>query len=288
MFWYVFIIVICSLIIIGSIVLRRMRLRAGELLMVETAFPSKAGEGGAARFCFISDLHISMMPVKWGAILDAVKESGGKFLLITGDLVNKISEFELAKQFIMTMTMGAGIPVIITMGNHDNDAAEAFPGGRDAFMAELKALPGDVRVLDDEYTVVDGVMVGGLNDFHYSDRDRRELIKEWEGIAASKGLELFIATHNADVLLELGEDEELSRGVAGVLAGHTHGGQMKMFRNLEFSVLKKDKLPRQGIYYGRHLVNGYELYITSGVGCSLGPWRSGTNPEVVVVISAPM
>ena len=286
-----------------------MSRRATELNVVETVFKNngsgeKPGTDNVsekrepARFCFISDVHISMMPVKWGDILAAVKEADPEFLLITGDLVNRPGDIERAKQFIFTLSAGAQIPVIITLVNHDNDVARKLPGGRQEFIREFTSLKGDVRVLDDESTVVGNVLIGGLNDASARERPCGALIREWSDAAAEKGLEFVLATHNADLLLEYEQCEEndpdgekpVSAGAEPRFAfcGHTHGGQIRLVRGIEFSLLKKDKLPRRGIYYGRHTVGGFDVYITSGIGCAMFPMRYGTNPEVVVVILSRM
>jgi len=319
MFWYIFIIIICALVIAASFLVRAMSRRASELNVVETVFKtSQEHEIDApgstktepvrpekSRFCFISDVHISMMPVKWGDILTAVKEAEPEFLLITGDLVNKPGDIERAKQFIFTLSVGAEIPVIITLGNHDNDVAAGLPGGKAEFRQEFTSLKGDVRVLDDEYTVVGNVLIGGLNDASARERPCAPLIGEWEKAAKEKGLSFVLATHNADLLLEAGEKSgqektpsvtrpihpEEEKSVCSsrfAFCGHTHGGQIRLVRGIEFSLLKKDKLPKQGIFYGRHSVNGFDVYITSGVGCAMFPLRYGTNPEVVVVILSRM
>ena len=319
MFWYIFIIIICALVIAASFLVRAMSRRASELNVVETVFktlqePEIDAPGSTktetlrhekSRFCFISDVHISMMPVKWGDILTAVKEAEPEFLLITGDLVNKPGDIERAKQFIFTLSVGAEIPVIITLGNHDNDVAAGLPGGKAEFRQEFTSLKGDVRVLDDEYTVVGNVLIGGLNDASARERPCAPLIGEWEKAAKEKGLSFVLATHNADLLLEAGESSGQEKTASGTrpippeeekpvcssrfaFCGHTHGGQIRLVRGIEFSLLKKDKLPKQGIFYGRHSVNGFDVYITAGVGCAMFPLRYGTNPEVVVVILSRM
>ncbi len=319
MFWYIFIIIICALVIAASFLVRAMSRRASELNVVETVFktsqePEIDAHGSAktepvrpekSRFCFISDVHISMMPVKWGDILTAVKEAEPEFLLITGDLVNKPGDIERAKQFIFTLSVGAEIPVIITLGNHDNDVAAGLPGGKAEFRQEFTSLKGDVRVLDDECTVVGNVLIGGLNDASARERPCAPLIGEWEKAAKEKGLSFVLATHNADLLLEAGESSGQEKPASGTrpippeeekpvcssrfaFCGHTHGGQIRLVRGIEFSLLKKDKLPKQGIFYGRHSVSGFDVYITAGVGCAMFPLRYGTNPEVVVVILSQM
>ena len=289
MFWFVFTIIICSLIIASSFIVRKMGKNAGELNIVTETFSGKK-QGAGARFCHISDIHIAMMPVRWGDVLQAVKEEKPEFILITGDLVNKPSDLEAAKQFVLTLSLGAGVPVIITLGNHDLEVANILPGGKQEFIDTFTALRGDVRVADDGYTVVGNVLVGGLNDLSCGSDAPEKLIRSWGETARGGGLYYVLATHNADILLSPGvfgaADED--RSPLCVLCGHTHGGQIRMVKNVEFNVLKKDQLPKKGIFYGRHNVKGYDVYITSGLGCAMFPLRSGTRPEVVVVNIPPM
>ncbi len=286
MFWYIFTIVICSLVIAGSFIARKMSRNAAELNIVTETFRS-SGRAKPQKFCFISDVHISMMPVKWGDILTAIKEEDPEFVLITGDLVNKTRDIERARQFVLTIALGAEVPVIITPGNHDNDVAASLNGGKKEFIDAFTSLKADVRVIDDGYTVVGSVLIGGLNDFNSACEDPGKLIDSWSRIAKDGSYDFVLATHNADMLLKQ-DVANASCAVSGegpscVLCGHTHGGQIRLVRHIEFKTLKKDVLPKKGIYYGRHKVGPYEVYITSGLGCAMFPLRHGTRPEVVVV-----
>ncbi|MBO5077854.1 MAG: metallophosphoesterase [Clostridia bacterium] len=315
MFWYIFTICCCVLIIVLIFVLRRMRRNAGELQIVREVFAAPgngtgidaaatgadaagidAAEAGNTRFCFISDVHIAAMPVPWSHILEAVRQMDPAFILITGDLANEPKELESAKHFIFCLSSGAGVPVLITPGNHDNIVAAQLPGGKAEFVDTFTSLPGDVRVLDDNYTVVADTLIGGLSDLRSRVTPAGELIEEWSRIAAERGLKFILASHNADILLS--GDNAVDRAARdvnaplplpayapyGVFCGHTHGGQIRLVAGLEFKVLKDDKLPKQGIFYGRHDVGGYPLLLTSGLGCALLRLRSGTRPEVGEII----
>ena len=322
MFWYIFTICCCVLIIVLIFMLRRMRRNAGELQVVREVFAapgSKAGGGdkvdagaidaadaaGATRFCFFSDVHIAAMPVPWSHILEAARQMDPAFILITGDLANKPEELESAKHFIFCLSSGTGVPVLITPGNHDNVVAAQLPGGKAEFVDTFTSLPGDVRVLDDNYTVVADTLIGGLSDMRTRVTPAGGLIEEWSRIAAAQGLKFILASHNADILLSgdnadilLSGDNAVDRAAGdvnvplplpayapyGVFCGHTHGGQIRLVAGLEFKVIKDDKLPKQGIFYGRHDVGGFPLLLTSGLGCALFRLRSGTRPEVVEVI----
>ena len=83
-------------------------------------------------------------------------------------------------------------------------------------------------------------------------------------------------THNPDLALHLPN----LNGLTLLLAGHTHGGQVRVPFNIEFAILKKDVLPKKKIYYGVHEFNGNKMYITSGIGCSFLPIRFRSKAEI--------
>ena len=69
-----------------------------------------------------------------------------------------------------------------------------------------------------------------------------------------------------------------------MLAGHIHGGQIRTPIGIEFSLLRKDILPKKqkviaGVYEGC----GVSLFLSRGVGNILLPLRIGARPEVTVV-----
>ena len=84
-------------------------------------------------------------------------------------------------------------------------------------------------------------------------------------------------THNPDMALEMPGDS-----VDYLLAGHFHGGQIWMPFNMEYKVLRNDKLSRMGIQRGLHRVNGINLYINRGLGNVLFPLRFLSRPEITV------
>ena len=283
MFWYYFIPAVCAAAAVLIVALEKMAKNAADLRLVEV-FPEKI-EGYRSKiysdlsFCQISDLHIGHMNAQWGRILEAVKSTSPEFIVITGDLLNKAGEIDEVKDFLYCISAGSGVPILITPGNHDN---EAFPGG--ALAAALEDVPGDVRVLDDAYTVIGGTLILGLADHRSRSGSPQELIDRCAGIASENGLNYIVATHNPD-LLQYGGEKLTAPEEPPVLtvAGHTHAGQVKLPFKMEFTLLKKDKLPLEGICYGPYMYGGFPLYITSGLGCSLFSLRSGTRPEVVKI-----
>ena len=280
----IILIIILALLAVLFFLLNRMRKAAADLNLVRIGLKQSCGSERASRFCLISDIHISKMTVPWGTVLEAVKECSPEFILITGDLVNTVSDIEAARDFIFTLAMGTGLPVLITAGNHDNSVACELPGGREELFKRFTDMPGDVRVLDNESCVIGGALVLGLDDVQHFGGDAQDEVNKCAQKAAENGLNFILATHSADLLVRGAAPLKTpSEGISGVLCGHTHGGQIRLAAGLEFGLLKNDILPRRGIYYGPHEVEGFPVYITSGLGCALFPLRMGTRPEVVLV-----
>jgi len=67
--------------------------------------------------------------------------------------------------------------------------------------------------------------------------------------------------------------------VAITLAGHTHGGQVRI---LGYAPLAPSPLSRRYLY-GQFLEQGRRLIVSGGLGCSWWPVRFGAPPEIVLV-----
>ena len=88
------------------------------------------------------------------------------------------------------------------------------------------------------------------------------------------GVPLIALTHNPDVFVRLPSNVPL------LLAGHTHGGQVRF--PLIGSVVQSSRL---GDRYARGHVfeDGHHLFVTSGIGTSIMPVRFGVTPEIVLL-----
>jgi predicted MPP superfamily phosphohydrolase len=90
-----------------------------------------------------------------------------------------------------------------------------------------------------------------------------------EGTAAP----VLLLSHNPDLFFEAAR-----RGVALVLAGHTHGGQIRL-RGLP--VLFRQS--RYRLDEGRFRTSGTELVVSRGLGAVGLPWRVACAPEAVLL-----
>ncbi len=274
-------ILICSCILFALVMMACMLMmrRAKRLTTVQQTVNGHPEH--PCVFAFISDLHVAHLAVPWGNIVDTLVDAHPEFVLITGDLCNRIEETGRAACFIDLLAAKVRVPIYITLGNHDNGIFREQPALRRAFIQELEALSPLVRVVDNDFVLHRDVLIGGLDDVHTAPHNAGALVTQWGELAASKNLPFILATHNADLLLQLAQVPVALRPALTV-CGHTHGGQIRTPFNLEFALLKQDILPKKGYFYGRLNYEGFPLYITSGLGCSLLPIRSGSNAEVVI------
>lgn len=267
--------ILCALIMMACMLMMR---QAQRLLVTQKEV---TGKGTPCTFALLSDIHIATMPVAMRKIVDAVKRSRPDFVVITGDLCNRLQETGRAAYFIDVLTRNIQVPIYITFGNHENKIFEGKPDLRKAYIRELSLLSPQIKILEEDAVVYGSVLIGGLNDVHTCTADVAGLVSAWGKKAEDEDLSFVLATHNADMLLKLQSVPEEYRPHLTV-CGHTHGGQIHTPFNLEFTVLKKGRLPKEGYFYGFHDYKGFPLYITSGLGCSLLPIRFGSFAEVAI------
>ena len=104
-------------------------------------------------------------------------------------------------------------PVIAVFGNHD------LIGGSEGLAAILRKR--DITILrDDTYQLIGGPLLVGTRDFNYESGARTAL----QRITGST--KVILMTHNPDIVLALNDAEK--KKIAFGLAGHTHGGQIRI------------------------------------------------------------
>lgn len=256
-------------------------------------------DGKSAVIALISDLHISCNPVQSSEIINAVNYSDPDCIVFAGDFVNRFRDLDRAVKYIRDISEHTRKPLYFVLGNHDEESVSAASSSdtgnvsgnmREKFISRFESLP-NVRFIENTPTNIPGteVSICGLRDFRSAvseadsgniPREIPDFLEKWISGASSQNFKTVLVTHNADILTVL-SDCTVKPDLT--LCGHTHAGQIRMPFGLEFKALRHDKLPRRGIYYGAHNFEGYNLYITSGLGCSLAPLRFGTNPEVAII-----
>ena len=245
---------------LGRVVLRDVKI---------TVSPWPAALSGL-RIAVLSDLHIGaprMGPEALRRIVDRVRLRAPDLAVVLGDLVVhrvKGGHF-VAPEVTSKILADLGAPTFAVLGNHDHqlDAARV-----------TRALTGagiTVLVNDCHAHEVRGqpLQIAGADDCVRGKPDLPRTLA-----AAPAGSPILLLTHSPDLF------PEVPPGVSLMLAGHTHGGQIRL------PFIGAPRVPsRFGQRYARGLIeeNGRKLFVTTGLGTSWMPIRIRVPPEVVII-----
>lgn len=214
------------------------------------------------RVALISDLHVGSPWITLDYLERLVARTNTEkpdVVLLLGDFdINGIPGGEKVAPERWAPILGRlEAPTYAVLGNHDwwNDHRR--------IRGALEA--AGVDVLENEAKRLGRWWLVGVGD-SYTGHDR--VARAFAGVP--KGASVVAMTHTPDVSREIGTRADL------VVAGHTHGGQVRLPWITERH-LKLD------YYRGLYPVSGTSLYVTSGVGTSLLPFRFRVPPEVVIL-----
>jgi uncharacterized protein len=172
--------------------------------------------------------------------------------------------------------LSAKYGVFAVLGNHDSPHSQAVT-------AEFTRV--GYRVLQNEVAVIekDGARLRILGMI-----DHLSLRRGWKGTseharqqveAAGTG-DIMVLQHSPDIINVISGEFSISPDLRLMLAAHTHGGQ------ISFPLVGPPFVPSgYGQKYARGYVreNGVDMFVTSGLGTSIMPFRFGVPPEIVVL-----
>jgi uncharacterized protein len=217
------------------------------------------------RVLLLSDIHTGafLHSEVLGPILDELMRLQPDLVAITGDIVEGRVEDLDGFLPVLAVLSGAPLGAWYCFGNHDY-----FSGEPDRIRELLQSIR--IQTLCNESRGVRGkcgdFVIGGIDDRSLGTPD-------WERLAAPHGPPHLLLAHHPDDFYEAER-----RGVALVLSGHTHGGQIRLpagppiVRHSRFCL-------DEGLY-----VHGSTLLaVTRGLGAVGLPWRWGANPEAVLL-----
>lgn len=234
--------------------------------------PRWPAEQRGLRVALLSDLHVGSPHwtlARTSELVRATNREQPDLILLAGDyLINGVRFGNWVDQESIARVLGglrAPLGVIAVLGNHDwwNDGERV----RRAFEGQ-----GIIVLENRAHAITRGAgrfFVVGLAD----ELTRTiELDRAMEDVA--DGAPLLVLVHEPDVFARLPDRAALT------LAGHTHGGQVKL------PLLGRLVVPsRYGERYaaGHVVEGGRHLFVTTGVGTSIFPVRFGVPPEIAVL-----
>ncbi len=216
----------------------------------------------------ISDLHLGAVhsESRLNKIVEKVNSLKPDVICIAGDFFDTdFKSVQNPDKAIKTLKkLRSTYGTYACFGNHD--------GGKTYKQMEDFLVQANIKLLKDEYTVIDNRMVlAGRMDSHpiggYGKDGRKEVSEVLYGIEAD--MPVIVMDHNPANINEYGKEADV------ILCGHTHRGQLfpgslitDYIYDVDYGYYQKDK-------------NSPHVVVTSGIGYWGIPMRVGTNCEAV-------
>ena len=222
------------------------------------------------RLLHLSDLHLHPGSELAWQVPDLLATVDYDLLCYTGDFINIDADIPAVAQLLDLLPRRA--PAYAVLGNHDYTPFGRGVGTNDAGRLRATLTAAGVTVLSNQaHALYDGALaVVGVDD-PATARDDAEGAMEGVGPGACA----VMLAHSPDVVLRLGR-----RRPDLVLAGHTHGGQIRLPR--VGPLLTLSQLPRH-LAMGLGVYQGVHLFVSRGIGYSGLNMRIGSPAEVTVL-----
>lgn len=235
------------------------------LLVKEYRIKDKLLKG--LKVVFVSDFHIkTYQEARLKRVVELINKQNADIVLSTGDYIAKHSlkatlSVEKIAKYISEIKSKYGY--YTTLGNHDNKKGE----GSIAFALDKYG----IKILKNESISVEvaekNVYIAGIEDYQSGRPSITDALKNTNN-------PVILLTHNPDMFVDVPDNVNLT------LAGHTHGGQIKL------PVIGALIIPsryRNRFAAGYIEENGRKMIVTKGIGTSIIPVRFNCKPEIVVI-----
>jgi predicted MPP superfamily phosphohydrolase len=223
------------------------------------------------KIAVLSDIHAGGSFIderKLRQIVERTNQLQPDLIVICGDYISggrSHHEMDPEKFAPFLKDFRAPLGVYSVLGNHD----WWFDGERVRRALEANG----IKVLENEVATVEtrgtSFWLVGLADLWTRPQRVETTIAN-----VPAGVPLIAITHNPDIF------PQLPQGVSLLLAGHTHGGQVRL--PLIGTIVSVSRFGER--YVSGHIVeNGRHLFVTTGIGTSIYPVRFGVPPEIVLL-----
>jgi hypothetical protein len=218
----------------------------------------------------ISDIHIGTK-FDYKYIIDSFKKAQlltPDFVVYTGDYVSYENEEQFHQlQEVFTHSVKGSLGTVGILGNHDY--GKNWQEQKVADEITLILENSGVRILSNEAREINGLHIIGLDDYWGLNFNPKEILSKHNPELAN-----LVLCHNPDVC-----DLDVWNNFKGwILAGHTHGGQVKPpFLNPPILPVKNKKYTAGEI----DLQDGRTVYINRALG-NLWPVRFNVRPEITI------
>lgn len=262
-YWY-------ALLAILIIALLYMRFEA-TFLKVERIRFSK--DKNALKVVQLSDIHINKLKVSQERITEVLSQENPDILILSGDYIEEPKDIPDFLKFLASIKGHKN--TYLCLGNHDYEAFKDDPEGLSEYIRTLenhgfKILHNETVCFEKNHKKYN---ITGIADIRYNHHDIEKALS-----TCCPDARLTLAfSHNPDIVLQIPRNK-----VDYLLTGHFHGGQIWAPFNLEFKLMRREKLCKMGVRKGLHKINGINLYVNRGLGNVVVPLRFMSRPEITV------
>ena len=215
------------------------------------------------KIALIADLHVGLFtrPSRLRQIFTTAASLSPDVVVLAGDMMDDDPYFT-TKLLDGTRSLPSSIPLIAVLGNH-----EMYGAPREV----IDRLRGSrIRLLVNEGLPLRGFWIAGLSDYA---AQAQELQPDFNAALASQSGFPIVISHQPKAF-----PEAQQRRLQLTLCAHSHGGQFG-FRRLGWSLAGLFLPYHMGLY--RRGVS--QLYVNTGTGYWLLPWRLGLPSEITLI-----
>jgi predicted MPP superfamily phosphohydrolase len=262
-----------TLVLMLALGLRSLWLEPASLRVQAVDIPVDWPYVRPLRVALVSDLHVGSPYHGLGRLpstVDRINATNPDLICIAGDVVTlgvlggQFTPPEAIGRELRRLRAPAG--VFAVLGNHDRQFS--------ALRVRNALESAGIRVLEDTASLVSTpsgrVWVAGLSDFWTGPHD----IGRTLAAVRDSATPVLLLTHNPDIF------PQIPSRVTLTLAGHTHGGQVRL------PLIGSPVVPSvYGQRYARGLVieGNRRLFVSTGIGTSDLPLRLGVPPAIFVL-----
>lgn len=253
----------------------------------EVVLPGLPMEADGLRIAQLSDLHASAIVPRdiIRRAVDACLQEAPDMIALTGDFVSRRGSYlpfvglrQSAKPVHVYAAwaceelkrLRAPEGVFGVLGNHDHASDKGDEVSSGAWL-ETKLRESGVQILTNASARVRGLRVAGVDDWRSGAPDLQAALQD-----GSRDEPVLLLSHNPRVTWLLRDRNAL------VLAGHTHGGQVR----IPGLPLQRGRLPGDVVgslwTHGWYQLGRARLYVNAGVGMVSVPFRFNCPPEIAV------
>lgn len=221
----------------------------------------------------VSDLHNCEFGKHNENLLNLLRDAKPDVIAITGDFVDsRRTNIAVSIDFVKQAVKIA--PCYYVTGNHESRISQ-YPELKQALIT------AGVTVLDDQCQEIElaenKINIIGLNDPKFSDGDERKNTKaKLQSLVPDNDNFTILLTHRPELF-----DLYVNAGIDLILAGHAHGGQIRL------PALGGVIAPNQGLFpkydAGMFQEENSQMIVSRGLCDTVFPPRINNKPELVVI-----